>query len=61
MPAEIPEMIERDLTEEEHDIAQYKNLAALADESGDIELKLQLEEQAADESRHAECLRRMRA
>jgi len=54
-------MIENDLAAEEDDVAHYKKLANMAGEAGDIELKMQMEEQAADESRHAEKLRRMRA
>lgn len=59
-PASVDQMIENDLKAEESDIAHYKKLADLAEQAGDIELKLQMEEQAADESRHAQVLRRMR-
>lgn len=60
-PDEISEMIKNDLAAEQHDVASYQRLAKLADEAGDIELKLQMEEQAADESRHAQQLRRMQS
>jgi bacterioferritin len=59
-PADVEKIIENDLTKEESDIAHYKKLAQLAEQVGDIELKMQMEEQAADESRHADELRRMR-
>lgn len=59
-PVSVDQMIENDLRAEESDIEHYKKIAALAEESGDIELKMQMEEQAADESRHAQALRRMR-
>jgi bacterioferritin len=59
-PTGIEKMIDNDLAKEESDIAHYKKLADLADKSGDIELKMKMEEQAADESHHAEELRRMR-
>ena len=54
-------MIASDVAAEEDDIAHYKKLAVMAEEAGDIELKLRMEEQAADESRHATLLRRMGA
>jgi bacterioferritin len=59
-PTGIDKMIDNDLAKEESDIAHYKKLADLADKSGDIELKMKMEEQAADESHHADELRRMR-
>jgi len=61
IPGDVSQMIENDLAAEEDDVAHYKKLANMAGEAGDIELKMQMEEQAADESRHAEKLRRMRA
>ncbi len=59
IPSGIAEMVKNDLAAEEDDVAHYKKLATMAEEAGDIELKLRMEEQAADESRHAEQLRRM--
>jgi bacterioferritin len=61
LPEDVSRMIDNDLAAEQDDVAHYKKLAALAEEAGDIELKIQMEEQAADESRHAEKLRRMKA
>jgi len=59
-PGTVDKMIENDLAAEESDVTHYKKLADLADQVGDIELKLQMEDQAADESRHAQELKRMR-
>ena len=59
-PSSVDEMMERDLAAEEYDVRQYRSLAQMADQAGDVELKLQMEEQAADETRHAEQLRRLR-
>jgi bacterioferritin len=59
-PENVEKMIDNDLTKEEVDVAHYKRLADLAEQSGDIGLKMKLEEQAADESRHADELRRMK-
>jgi bacterioferritin len=58
-PDAIPDMIQSDLAAEQYDVANYQRLAKMADEAGDIELKLRMEAQAADESRHAQQLRRM--
>lgn len=58
-PADVQKMIRNDLKAEESDVAHYKKLADMAEKAGDIELKLRMEEQAADEARHAEELRRM--
>jgi bacterioferritin len=60
-PADVELMIDNDLAKEELDVAQYRKLADLADTRGDIELKMKMEEQAADESHHADELRRLKA
>jgi bacterioferritin len=60
-PADVEKMIDNDLAKEELDVAHYKKLAELADQKGDIELKMKMEEQAADESHHADELRRLKA
>ncbi len=60
-PADVERMIDNDLAKEDLDVAHYKKLAELADRAGDIELKMKMEEQAADESHHADELRRMKA
>lgn len=59
-PPEPREMMERDLAAEESDIRHYRRLAAMAEKAGEIELKVKMEEQASDETRHAEQLRRLR-
>lgn len=56
---EVSQMVRRDVEAEESDVSHYQRLAGMAGEAGDIELKLKMEEQAADESRHAEQLRRL--
>jgi bacterioferritin len=58
-PADPKEMLELDLRMENEDIASYTKRAALADELGFTELKLKLEEMAADEAGHARELRRI--
>ncbi len=59
-PPAIDEMMERDLAAEESDIRHYRRLAKMAEQAGEIELKVRMEEQASDETRHAEQLRRLR-
>ena len=59
-PADVETMIENDLAKEELDVALYMKLATLAEQKGDIELKMKMEEQAADEWHHADELRRMK-
>lgn len=58
-PDDVTEMIKKDLAAEHDDVSNYKRLAKMADDAGDIELKLRMEEQAADESRHAQELQRV--
>jgi bacterioferritin len=52
-PDSLRETLELDMEMERADIERYKEHALLAEELGEIELKLKLEEIAADESRHA--------
>ncbi len=58
-PNDVREMLENDIREEETDVKGYMELAQLADECGMPELKMKMEEQAADEANHAEEMRRM--
>lgn len=58
-PADVRAMLERDSREEHTDVANYVRLAALAEKSGLIALKLDMEEQAADEDRHGQEMRRL--
>lgn len=57
-PDDLKGMLELDLQREEQDVENYKKHAKLSEELGEIELKVKLEEIAADEERHARILRR---
>jgi bacterioferritin (cytochrome b1) len=57
-PAGVKEMLEHDMAEEEVDVKGYLELAAMAEEAGLADLKLHMEDQAADEAAHAEKMRR---
>jgi len=52
-------MLENDIAEEHVDVQGYNELAHMADEQGLAELKVKMEEQAADEASHAEGMTRM--
>ncbi|HVS66186.1 MAG TPA: ferritin-like domain-containing protein [Thermoanaerobaculia bacterium] len=52
-------MLALDIDQEMVDVQGYRDLAEQAAEEGLIELQLKMEEQAADEARHAEELTRM--
>lgn len=56
---DLKAMIELDLNMELQDIENYKKRAKQAEDLGEIELRVKLEEIAADESRHARELRRL--
>ena len=58
-PDTLRGVLELDLEMEHQDVERYKAHAALAEQVGDIELKLKLEEIAADESRHARQIQRI--
>ena len=58
-PNDMKAMIELDLKMEEHDIQNYAKHAHMAEELGLPELKVKLEEMAADEGGHARDLRRI--
>lgn len=58
-PDGLKAMLELDLKMELEDVDNYMAHAALADQVGAIELKLKLEEMAADEAGHARELRRL--
>jgi bacterioferritin len=55
----LKEMIELDLEMEKQDVESYTKRAKQAEELGEVELKVRLEEMAADESEHARELRRI--
>lgn len=59
-PQDVDQMIEQDIEAELSDVAHYVELADLADEANEIELRMRLEDLAADESHHADKLRRLR-
>lgn len=58
-PDEPQLMMQRDIEQELVDVKGYRKLAKVAEKEGLIELQLQMENQAADEARHAEELSRM--
>ena len=58
-PEGIKEMLEFDLKMERHDVEDYMKHAALAEALGLVELRMKLEEMAADEAGHARELRRI--
>lgn len=58
-PSSIKEMLELDLEKENQDVENYRSHAELADEMGQIELKVKLEEIASDEQRHAREINRI--
>jgi bacterioferritin len=55
----LKEMVELDLKMEKQDVESYTERAKQAEELGEVELKVRLEEMAADESEHARELRRI--
>jgi bacterioferritin len=57
-PESLKAMLELDLEMEKQDVQNYVEHARLADDLGQVELKLKLEEMAADEAGHARELRR---
>lgn len=58
-PDSIREMLELDLELEREDIRRYTEHARMAEDLGQIELMVKLEEIAADEGRHARQLERI--
>jgi bacterioferritin len=58
-PRDVKAMLELDVRMEQDDVANYMRHAAMAEQLGLIELKLKLEEIAADEAGHARALQRL--
>lgn len=58
-PTDPREMLTRDIAAEKEDAAHYLKLASLAETEGLADLKVRMEEQAADEASHAESMRRL--
>lgn len=56
---EVKTMLQQDLNMEMEDVENYKKHAEMAEGLGEVELKLKLEEIAADEDRHAREIRRL--
>lgn len=51
-PRDVREMLRKDAEAERDDVKNYRDLAGLAEEAGLMAIKLQMEEQAADEDNH---------
>lgn len=58
-PADPREMLAADAQAEATDVANYMELARLAESTGRIALMTKMEEQAADEDEHAQEMRRL--
>jgi bacterioferritin len=58
-PSDPREMLEHDRAEEQLDVEHYLKLADLAEREKLIDLKMKMEEQAADEAEHAEAMSRL--
>jgi bacterioferritin len=58
-PTELKDMVELDLRMEQQDVENYTNHSKMAAQLGNTELKVKLEEMAADESAHARDLHRI--
>jgi len=58
-PEGLKAMLELDIEMEEHDVTRYMRHAAMAEALGLVELKMKLEEIAAEEAGHARSLGRL--
>lgn len=58
-PSDVRTMLENDIRMEQVDVQSYTKLAELAEKEGLMDLKMKMEEQAADEATHAEEMRRL--
>ena len=58
-PADPREMLEHDRVEEQVDVEHYLKLAEMAEREKLVDLKMKMEEQAADEAEHAEHMSRL--
>ncbi len=58
-PGDVREMLKNDAEQEVNDVKNYMRLAELAGKEGFFALKLQMEEQAADEDEHGQEMRRL--
>lgn len=58
-PTDVRTMLENDIAEEQIDVKGYMELAGLAEKEGPVDLKMKMEDQAADEAVHAEEMQRL--
>lgn len=58
-PEDVREMLKRDAEEEKNDVKNYVHLAELAEKEGHFALKMEMEDQAADEDEHGQEMRRL--
>jgi bacterioferritin len=58
-PSDVREMLAHDIKEERTDVDNYIALAAMAEQRRLIALKMQMEQQAADEDGHAQKMQRL--
>ena len=58
-PSDVREMLAHDIKEERTDVDNYIALAAMAEQRRLIALKMQMEQQAADEDGHGQEMQRL--
>ncbi len=58
-PRDVKTMLQNDIAQEQTDVAGYTKLAELAEAEGLVDLKMTMEDQAADEAGHAELMSRL--
>ena len=58
-PGDPAQMLRHDIEQEEIDVVHYLKLAGMAEKAGLADLKMKMEEQAADEAQHGERMRRL--
>ncbi|MCB0333915.1 MAG: ferritin-like domain-containing protein [Bdellovibrionales bacterium] len=58
-PSDVRTMLHNDIEQEKVDVQGYLELAAAAEKTGLVDLKMKMEEQAADEAHHAEEMTRL--
>ncbi len=58
-PSDVETMLKNDIAMEQKDVTGYMQLAELAEQAGLFDLKMKMEEQAADEAGHAEIMQRL--
>ena len=58
-PSEVMQMLKNDAEQEKNDVKNYKNLAELAEKEGLFSLKMNMEEQGAEEDEHGQEMQRL--